>query len=102
MKARKTWSVTTARREFAGLLKAAEREPQYILRHGAVAAVVTTGRDPGAAEAPAKPKWRSMREALDEIRRVAREEDYTLDTGSRSSWSPEFDRLMRRRRAVSR
>lgn len=79
MKREKRWSVASARREFAELLRAAEREPQPIYRHGRVAAVVApVSRFPELAGLGSRPKWASMSEALAELRDICRRERYTI------------------------
>ena len=86
-----------ARREFAGLLRAAEKSPQAIYRRGKVAAMVVSPDAYTPKPPPVARDWGSMREMLAEFRKVAREENYTLPVTDRMKWSPEFIKLQRGR-----
>ncbi len=92
----KRWNVAAARRKFAAVLKAAEQEPQYVYRRGKVAAVVVSPNQLPAGIGREQPRrWATMKEALDELKKIAREEQYSMHAPKRTLWSREFARSKR-------
>ena len=78
------WSTAEARGNLSRLLHAADKEPQVITNRGRTVAVVID-----AEEYEAYRRWRdnhppgSIADALDELRQVCDEEDYTLQVPRR-------------------
>ena len=95
MRSKGSWSVAAARRRFAALLKASVHEPQAVYRRQKVAAVVVSPEVFARLEKPVEQRWATMGGALDEIRRIAREEHYTLRTGKRTTRPNAFVKVLR-------
>jgi hypothetical protein len=84
------WTAASARERFADLVRGASEGPQQIYSRDRLVAVLIDPETYEAFEA-----WRSSRksiaDAFDEVRMVAREEDWTFEAPERKDRASPFD-----------
>jgi len=74
------WKIAEAKQKFSELVKAAENEPQCIYnRDKLVAAMIPAETLKEFWDWRHQKKERTLAEAFEELRRIAEEEDYTLE-----------------------
>ena len=74
------WKIAEAKQNFSELVKAAEREPQWIYnRDKLVAAMVPAKALKEFLGWRRRKEERTLAEAFEELRRICAEEDYTLE-----------------------
>lgn len=74
------WKIAEAKQNFSELVKAAEREPQWIYnRDKLVAAMVPAEALKEFLGWRSRKEERTLAEAFEELRRICEEEDYTLE-----------------------
>lgn len=74
------WKIAEAKQKFSELVKAAENEPQRIYnRDKLVAAMIPAEILKEFLDWRRQKKERTLGEAFEELRRIAEEEDYTLE-----------------------
>lgn len=82
-KARRRWTIASARRDISTLVSSAAREPQPLYRRNKLVAAVV---GPDAAGSLVKPGRRSaIADALTELRDICAEEGYALPVPSRKN-----------------